>query len=85
MPGCTACLDPSGCSIEVYQGVGVKPHILMDMMQDNLDIRSAIQPPTTVQYFDGPALAGLSPFSQGGLVPVWQEWSMNVPTHSCWA
>ena len=38
-PGCTARLNPSGCSIEVYQGVGVKPHILVDVMQDNLGIQ----------------------------------------------
>ena len=26
--------------------------------------------PTNADYFDGPALAGLSPLSQGGVVPV---------------
>ena len=26
--------------------------------------------PTNADYFDGPALAGQSPFSQGGVVPV---------------
>ena len=44
MSGCTAHLDPSGCSVEVYQGVGVKPHILVDVMQDNFGVRNTIQP-----------------------------------------
>ena len=43
-PRCTAHLDPSGCSVEVHQGVGVKSHILVDMVQDNLGIRGTIQP-----------------------------------------
>ena len=44
MPGRTARFDPSGCSVEVDQGVGVKPHILKDMVQEDLCIQGAIQP-----------------------------------------
>ena len=31
-PRSTARLDPSGCSVEVHQGVGVKPHVFVDMV-----------------------------------------------------
>ena len=31
-PRCTARLDPSGCGVEVDQGVSVEPHILKDVV-----------------------------------------------------
>ena len=40
--------------------------------------------PTNTDYFDGPALAELSPLSQGGWCLFRQGWDMDVSTHSFW-
>ena len=40
----TTRLHPNGGGEEVNKGVGVKPHILMDMVQEDLGVGGLIQP-----------------------------------------
>ena len=40
----TTRLHPDGGGEEVNKGVGIEPHILMDMVQENLSVRGLIQP-----------------------------------------
>ena len=40
--------------------------------------------PANTNFCDGPGGMRLLAFSQGGKVPVWQGWDMDMSTHSCW-
>ena len=40
----TTHLHPDGGGEEVNKGVGIEPHILMDMVQEDLSVRGLIQP-----------------------------------------